>query len=327
MNNETHHHLLRGWRFRALIIVVCLSAAGYLLFTIWGGWENVIEAISQVGVLGITVALMLSLTNYGFRFVRWQHYLAVLGHKIPWLINLRLFLSGFALTATPAKAGEALRGIFLKDFGVSYHTSFGAFFSERISDLISVLILGTIGLWIYPDARLVIVAVGFFMGAFLFLLQNHAWLLYIEKWFQKHFSERVGNLIKFFIEIILAVRSCYALPTFLFATLLGILAWGAEGTAFFYLLKLLKSDISIFTALFIYAFSMLIGAISFLPGGLGGVEVTMLQLLIWHGIPPPIAVAATIVIRLATLWFSILIGILVLPKNQLTIVNPPEIKN
>ena len=57
---------------------------------------------------------------------------------------------------------------------------------------------------------------------------------------------------------------------------------------------------------------MLIGAISFLPGGLGGAEVTMTALLMLNGMDNGAAVAATLLIRLTTLWFAVVLGLLVM---------------
>jgi uncharacterized protein (TIRG00374 family) len=59
---------------------------------------------------------------------------------------------------------------------------------------------------------------------------------------------------------------------------------------------------------------MLAGAISFMPGGLGGAEAVMVALLMWKGMAGADAVAATVLIRLATLWFAVAIGALMLLK-------------
>ena len=105
---------------------------------------------------------------------------------------------------------------------------------------------------------------------------------------------------------------CFSLPMLLYGIALGLIAWGAEGIAFFYIMHVLGSDISLQTALFIYSFSMLVGALSFLPGGLGGTEASMVALLMLNGIGQPEAVAATVLIRLATLWFAVALGIVAL---------------
>ena len=68
-------------------------------------------------------------------------------------------------------------------------------------------------------------------------------------------------------------------------------------------------------AVFVYAIAMLAGALSFMPGGLGGAEAAMVALLVWGGASSPEAVAATVLIRLATLWFAVVLGVLFLPKQ------------
>ena len=144
------HAILSGWRFRALLLVVLLSAVGYLAFSLWGGWQEVVAAVFRVGMAGTAIALLLSLVNYGLRFLRWQKYLALLGHRIYWPESLRIYIAGFGLTVLPVKVGETIRSVFLKQHGVSYPESLAAYFSEHFSNLISMLLLVAIGLWVTP---------------------------------------------------------------------------------------------------------------------------------------------------------------------------------
>lgn len=312
MQTETPH-ILSGWRFRTLLFVVLLSALGYLLFMLWAGWDDVIAAVKRVGFFSIVVALSLSLVNYGLRFLRWQNFLRLLKTHVPLWESLKIYISGFALTITPAKAGETLRSVFLRDYGMSYHASFGAFLSERFSDLISMLLLALIGLWEYPAARLICwVTAGAIFGI-LIALQQKVWMRMFQKWAIKHLHKRISRPIYFFAEIFESFGECFSLKALCFGSFLGVVAWGAEGVAFYYLLNLLDIQIPIASAVFVYAFSMLIGGISLLPGGLGGAEVTMLQLLIWYNISSADAVVATVIIRLTTLWFAVILGISTLP--------------
>ena len=65
-------------------------------------------------------------------------------------------------------------------------------------------------------------------------------------------------------------------------------------------------------AVFVLAFSTVIGAVSALPGGLGAAEASiagMLTLLV--GITKDTAAAATLLIRFATLWFAVALGLAV----------------
>ena len=94
------------------------------------------------------------------------------------------------------------------------------------------------------------------------------------------------------------------MPSFI----LGLLAWAAEGVAFYIILVYLGLDVPLSIAVGIYSLSALAGALSFLPGGLGGTEAIMGLMLIWQGADSPTAVAATLICRIATLWFAVAIG-------------------
>lgn len=149
---------MNSWQFKALIISIIAAVAGYLAFSLWGGWEEVKEAFNRIGIIGTMIALALSLVNYGLRFCRWQMYLSKLGYNIEVLPSLRIYLSGFALTTTPGKAGEAFRGVLLKQRGVPFPATFAAFISERLSDLVAIVLLTLVGLSQYPQARWMVIA-------------------------------------------------------------------------------------------------------------------------------------------------------------------------
>jgi uncharacterized protein (TIRG00374 family) len=314
-------HVLSGWRFRAMIITIIISMLVYLLFTLWGGWRQVIEAVTQVGPLGILFTLSLSLLCYGVRFLRWELFLNILGYKLPTTANLRIYIAGFSLTTTPGKSGEALRGIFLKDYGVPHRKSFAAFLAERFSDLIAMAVLSIIGLWHYPQTRpaffITIAALIFFLYA----VQKDNWLHTIEKLAVKTLPKRLAHIAEFFIETIIGFRSCFTPRMLSLSLALSVIAWASEGVGLYYLVYFLGYEVDLLTSLFIFGFSMLVGAITFLPGGIGGTEVTMVKLLILQGLDSSSAVAITLLLRLATLWFSVVLGLIALPKKQLIIKN------
>ena len=316
MTSQHSHPILQGWRFRAMIMSVLLSAIGYLAFSLWGGWHEVVAALAKIGLIGTSIALSLSLVNYLLRFVRWQKFLDKLGHSVYWPESLRIYIAGFGLTILPGKAGEAIRSVFLKKHNVSYPESLAAFFSEQLSNLISMVLLVSIGLWAYPQAQPVVVILGALIMAILIFLQQTTWLKALESLVQRKLPAKPAKLISSGIEIVLHSKRCFSLPMLLYGISIGLVAWGAEGVAFYYIMHVLGSDLTLQGALFIYAFSMLVGALSFLPGGLGGTEATMVALLMLHNIPQPQAVAATVLIRIATLWFAVALGILALSMTE-----------
>jgi len=298
---------LSGWRYRAVVLSVVLSSFGYLGFSLLAGWQEVSGAVAKVGVLGISIALLMSLVNYGLRFLRWQGYLSALGHSIPWMPSLNIYLSGFALTTTPGKAGEALRGVLLKPLGVPYPKSFAAFFSERLSDLLAVVLLTFWGLSLYPDAGPMIFAGVVLVFAGFFLLSQRCLIERLLRTVPDRRGRFIG-LVRPVLNVLLEAQRCHRLGMLFGATMLSVIAWGAEALAFDLILRWMGLEITLAFAVFVYAVSMLAGALSFMPGGLGGAEAVMVALLMWKGVPSADAIAATVLIRLTTLWFAVGIG-------------------
>jgi uncharacterized protein (TIRG00374 family) len=307
---QSHSHL-GGWRFRALLLSVLLATIGYLGFSLWGGWEDVMAAFVLIGWTGTCIALALSLLNYGLRFVRWQIYLQQLGHSVPILPSLRIYLSGFALTTTPGKAGELFRCLLLKQRDVSYPASFAAFISERLSDLVAIILLTLLGMTFYPESQALVFFGAACVAGLIVLISSQS----LQARLYRAVKIRTGRLADAFkaaIHMLAEARRCHSLGVLLFATCISLVAWGAEGLAFYWVLMWLNVDVPFTYALFVYALSMLAGALSFMPGGLGGAEATMITLLLLHGMAMPEAVAATVFIRLATLWFAVFLGLIAL---------------
>ena len=58
----------------------------------------------------------------------------------------------------------------------------------------------------------------------------------------------------------------------------------------------------------VYAVAVLVGALSFLPGGLGSTEAVMTALLVTQGFTVGDALLVTILCRIVTLWLAVCIG-------------------
>lgn len=303
--------LLSGWRYRLLIGSVVCSTLAYLGVSLWSGWSAVGDAISRVGWFGAMQVLGLVLLGYGLRFLRWQVYLQALQHRLPWWSSLKIYLAGFALTTTPGKAGEALRGVLLRRWGVPYADSFAALFSERLSDLFAMVVLALLGLsghreWLLP----ILVCLVLLICSVVFIAHEPFVAAITQR-----IDARQGwffRMLRSVVDVLRQVRRCHT-PYRLFGTsALGIAAWSLEALAFYWILQDMGLEVALGGAAFIYAISMLAGAVSFMPGGLGGAEVVMVGLLVSGGAGLGDAVAATVLLRLVTLWFAVGLGGVVL---------------
>ncbi len=300
---------------RGAAVTAAAAAILYVVASLVAGGRPVVDAILQVGWPTLVIALSLSLANYLIRCQRWRGYLAALGAPLDWRTSESIYLSGFAFTATPGKAGELMRGVFLRREGVSFLDATAAFLSERLSDLIGIVIIALPGAMALPRGGL-IVGAGIVLIVLLSLtLSQGEGLIWIEARLR---SARWLLLSKAsaLVRLLIVARRCHRPGAIGVATLLSIAAWASEAFAFHLILLRLGVDIGAATAMSIYALGAIAGAMSFLPGGVGGTEAVMTALLLASGAPEAKAVAATLVIRLATLWYAVAIGALALVLDR-----------
>ena len=254
--------------------------------------------------------LACSSLSYLLRFSRWQYYLAKQGHHIPLRQHLFYYLAGFALTTTPGKAGETIRSVYLKAHGVRYMHSLATFFSERLLDVIVVSFLAITSLLGFQGYT-GFVSIASVVLLLILLVIRSAYLNSLIS----NISEKIGfaSLRKALLhvsELLKIARMLLSQQQLLFGFLIGLLAWGVQGIAFFIILQQLGFEHGMAIALGIYAISLLAGAASFIPAGIGSTETVMGLLLVASGADTATAVAAPLISRLSTLWYAVLLGLL-----------------
>lgn len=299
--------MLKGY-LKPLIYSIVISAAIYALIIGISGFNNIRAAFSKIGMWAILIIFGLSLVNYVARFLRWHWYIAVLGHRVPLREHLICYFSGFALTTTPGKAGEAIRYIYLKPHGVSLSNCLAALFTERFSDLVAICFLAGLAAIHFDNYQTIVVIVAVIILVVLFTIQNKTAVSFIHKKLNLLTFRKFKNLVAALIRLIHSSSSLLRSWMLMGGLLLGILSWGAEGIAFYYLLKILEIPVSIWLGIGIYAISILIGAVSFIPGGLGSTEAVMGLMLLAVGASHSEAIVATLICRVATLWFAVALG-------------------
>lgn len=259
------------------------------------------------------LALLLTLGNYTLRFFKWHFYLGQIGvRNLSLAESLRLFVAGFPLAVTPGKVGEVLKAVWVnKKTGVPVGRAISVVVAERISDGMAVLMLSVAGIIAYPDYWPAFAVVLALLLSIIVISQIRPLALVVLGWMERLPITRrfTGGLREFYEGSYTLFKP---LPTLL-AVGLGTVSWLGEGIGFYLILVGLGLTPSLqlaATAIFILAFATVIGAASTLPGGLGAAEASiagMLTLLV--GIEPALATTATLLIRLATFWFGIALGI------------------
>jgi glycosyltransferase 2 family protein len=308
---ETAHDSSRLTSPRAIKSALIFAVAGIALYgaaTLASDYRAVTAALMEfpLGKLALVVALVF--IGWLLRGWRFYYYLQQANESVPLGYSISAFLAGFALTGTPAKLGEAVKGVFLKqDYDVPVTRVVGIVMVERLMDLWGVLLLGSFSLMMFRGWRFLFLLTGLAVlagGAFLCMESLYRPVL-----------ERLGRIsyLKWVCEkaltILLTGRDLMTLRIFAVGLVVSAIAWGMEAISLYVILEALRLPATLLQANFVYCFSTILGAVSMLPGGIGGTEAGMIGLLAFLGISYANGLPAVILIRLSTLWLAVVVGL------------------
>ncbi|MBU2937094.1 MULTISPECIES: lysylphosphatidylglycerol synthase transmembrane domain-containing protein [Pacificibacter] len=291
----------------ALLIIGLLGAAAAT------GWSETLHQIQKLTLWQVCALLALSLMNYGLRGLRWHLFAKRLGLDLSLTTNMRHFLGGFAMTVTPGRVGELVRMRWIRrETGWAFERTAPLVLVDRASDLaaMAVLLAGALLLSTSKIAGGVPVTLLALLAAF--IVTRPALLA----WCASLGYRTTGKAPRLFAKL---RRAASALAPFsqggtLFqGSVLAFAGWLAEGLAFYLLLAWMGADVTASTAIAIFLFSTLAGGLTGAPGGVGGAEAAMIALLSLEGVPLALSLPATAIIRLTTLWFAIVIGLIIFP--------------
>jgi uncharacterized membrane protein YbhN (UPF0104 family) len=306
-----------GGRFRqGLLVGVGLAAVVYGGYFVWVGWADVSGALARFEWPLMALLLGLSLTNYALRFGRWELFLRTLDVRVPTGTSLAVFLAGLAMTITPGKVGEFLKSYLLQEsHGVSMARTAPVVVAERVGDLLGLLLLASFGVAAYggPGARPVLVVGAGAIIAALVVLQNRGLSAGVLGLVRKlPLGERVAPPIEAALE---ASRALFSARPLLGGLLLGTLAWYCECLGYYYTFAGFDGPrVAHGVAVFGYSFSTVAGVIS--PGGIGPTDIGLIEIAqrFTPGLQDDVATAASFLVRLATLWFAVLLGAIALVR-------------
>jgi uncharacterized protein (TIRG00374 family) len=258
----------------------------------------------------VLLAALLSLLNYALRITRWRSYLARLGYSVPSGFAALTFTAGFAYTLSPGKLGEMARARYYVALGVPLSDVAAAFFAERLLDLAAMVVLAALLLTATPGYERAILGGAALLVSALAAVSLAPWSRLVLR--LQAASSAPGRWLRALTSVVSALAATRTLlrPGMLASGfLLGLVAWGLEGAG----LGLLSSmfpplQLAPATAMGIYGVAVLIGALSFLPGGLGSTEAVMTALLGKLGYPLGEALFITLSCRLVTLWLAVILG-------------------
>ena len=290
----------RTYALRGIVLVAALVAVVALGLGFYADFGRLGDELASFRWELFPLALALTALNYLLRFWRWQRYLARLEIEVPTGRSIAIFVAGLSGTITPAKLGEVLKCALLKrSFGVPVRRSVPIVLAERVTDASGVVVLAVAagaGANRWPLLVLALAGVA-------------AIVLVVRSPLLERFS-RLGEAPE-------TARALLETRLLLGMTALSAVSWFFECLAAYVCVRGLRLDLSLVDTVVVFSLGSLAGALSFLPGGLGVAEGSMTGLIqVLGDVPKAAAVAATVLIRLATLWFAVALGLVGLAVEE-----------
>lgn len=301
--------LIAGIGFLISVVIVVLLIGDFQEFR--DAWYNL--HWKYLVLLALLAAL-----NHAIRYWRWEILLkyvsAVSFRRISAVI---LFCAGSLLIFTPGRAGEIAKSVYAREFfGIPISKSLTVLIAERLSDVLVMALLASMGLFLIGEApSLSIAGIIVFIILAIVILRTSI-LTRLAGWKVLSFMKNSGAG-EFLNQAHAAQMSLLTGLRLAPNLALGFSAWLIEVTIFFLALSAFGTGTSyslFLLALAAFPLASLAGSLSFLPGGLGVTEGGLVALgVLVGGLSKETVILAALFTRLAISGVIILAGTMSLP--------------
>ena len=297
---------------RKIIYGVGIGVAVYAAVVLYADLGSLTDALSGFRWGAFALALLLSTGNYVLRFVKWEIFLRQLDIRVPLGRSALIFTAGFTMSVTPGKMGEVLKSVLLRQSdGVPVARSAPVVLAERLTDFIALLVLAATGIGTYQYGVTALYVMAGFVVVSIVAVSTPAVALQVLALIDKiPLVNKVGPKLH---EAYDSTRTLLRPVPLISTSALSVASWGLECVAFWLILHGFDAvpgagvNMDLFGGTFVFSMTTILGAISFMPGGLGVAEASMIGALKLLGMVTSgaVASAAAVLTRLATLWWAV----------------------
>ena len=301
---------------RSLLLTTC-AVAVVSAISIWLAWRASAGLTSQVALLALVPILGAALVSYSLRVLRFYYFLSRSGVAISFANTIVVQMVGFALAVTPGRIGEVFKLHLIRErTGTPVVQTAPLLLLDRLTEGGGFMILALASAPLLPALRtrlpmpaLLLLGLAAICA---FALTRNLWSKRIVITGSRWTGSRLGEFLAPHLKNLWHGMETTFTPTQILGGLaLSAVARFADGLVVLFTAQMLGVELDLAEAVFVLAVSGLTGGISFLPAGLGAVEMTMAGLLVLVGAAWSNAVAVALVVRLFTLWLWVALGLVV----------------
>ena len=295
-----------------IILVFIATIAIYAVFLFVSDFDMISEKISDFKINYLPLILLLTSISWIPLFIKWHVLLKNSDINLPLRKSIAVFLSGPVFEVTPGHIGVLMKAQILKTgSNISRTKTIPIVLVEKIYDLIGAILASIIGIIVLGlELELIIIAISGLAVIFFFMNYKPASEIFFKRITKtKFFSKYVDNISEFYET----VQKSTSVKTSVKCVLLSLTYWFIISSAAYY--TLIAFDVNVLDYLqvtAIYTTSILLGAISFIPAGVGVTEGTIAGLFTLNGVNISAALILSILVRVLTFWYSVSVGFIAL---------------
>ena len=299
-------------KIQKFIIVGVGATIFYAFFLFLSDFNLVSEKISNFNVIFLPIILFLVPLSWLTIFFRWHILLKNSDIRIPIKNSFGIYFSGIGLSITPGHVGELVKSHLLKkQFKIPITKSAPIILIEKLYDLVGALVASILGIWYFENGAYLIMF-GLLLLGIIFSFISSRWL----------FNKLINTVIKIkflrnyeenFLNSYDVLKNSRGRKIGLISSVLSVLYWMINGLIVLCVLIALDiTNVNYLVATTTYSLSGIIGALSFIPGGIGITEGSMTGLFSLHGVEVNTGIILGVLIRFFTLWISVFVGFICL---------------
>jgi len=295
-----------------LILILVAVVGIYAIFLFVSDYNIISEKISNFKINYLPLILFFVSASWIPLIIKWHFLLKNSEVDVPLTKSIAVFFSGVAFEITPGQIGALIKSQILKtSYNIPRTKTVPIVIVEKVYDLIGAILASVIGIIILGmEIYLIAIAISVLAFIFFFMYHKPASELFFNRITKlKFFSKYIENISGFYET----VQKSTNVRAATICILLALAYWFMVSAAAYY--TLISFDVNILDylkVLAIYSTSTLLGAISFIPAGIGITEGSIAGLFTLNGIDVSTALILAVTIRIFTLWYSVSVGFIAL---------------
>ena len=291
-----------------IIIVVVIF---YVLLATYSDIDDLATILRGINISFLPLILFCFSVSIILRSTRQLLILRRIDINLSFKENLVLYAAGLVMTITPASLGQVIKSHYLlKYYNQPVSKTLPIVLVERYHDVFALVsfivifvIINKIDILVIP-----VTVIGLLLLGATIIARQIQLLSYLQRLISKisFLRKSLGDgsfIFNTTLSLLFTRRNVF------YIWFVSMCAWFFEAVGILVSFEALNLNIDFGLSTAFGFSSILFGAISFIPGGLGVTEVSFVQILSNYGLEISASTAVILIIRLSSTWYSTIIGV------------------